>query len=373
MIHVLLILLKFLGIFLLFLLGLIFLILAAPIRYSFHFHAGEDASFGGQIKVTWLLGILYIRGSYIEKIFEYRVRIFGYQILGNQKEFLEKKQKRERKKQKKRNKKSEKSKNKENVPAPPKQEESRGEDRSAKQDMQPEESVSPEQEGSCEERRSAEQEVRTEEKVSPEQDRTCEECRSAEQEVRTEESVSPEQEGTCKERQSAKQEMQPEEKVSPEQDRTCEECRSAEKAVEPMEKKPSSTDRFREKTTGRLASLRNKVHEFREAYQEYHGKQLMDFAKQSIIKILRHVLPRRMRGFIRFGFDDPAVTGIVTGGAALFYPKYRDTLVLEPDFGQECFEADCRGRGRIHPGFFLYMGLKALWNPDVRVLLKKLL
>lgn len=325
LIHVLLILLKFLGIFLLFLLGLIFLILAAPIRYSFHFHAGEDASFGGQIKVTWLLGILYIRGSYIEKIFEYRVRIFGYQILGNQKEFLEKKQKRERKKQKKRNKKSEKSKNKENVPAPPKQEESRGEDRSAKQDMQPEESVSPEQEGSCEERRSAEQEV------------------------------------------------QPEEKVSPEQEGTCEERRSAEKAVEPMEKKPSSTGGSGKKTTGRLASLRNKVHEFREAYQEYHGKQLMDFAKQSIIKILRHVLPRRMRGFIRFGFDDPAVTGIVTGGAALFYPKYRDTLVLEPDFGQECFEADCRGRGRIHPGFSLYMGLKALWNPDVRVLLKKLL
>lgn len=335
LIHVLLILLKFLGIFLLFLLCLIFLVLAAPIRYSFHFHAGEEASFGGQIKVTWLLGILYIRGSYIEKIFEYRVRIFGYQILGNQKEFLEKKQKRERKKQKKRNKKSEKSKNKENVPAPLKQEESRGDDRSAKQDMQPEE------------------------KVSPEQDRTCEECRSA------------------------KQEVQPEEKVSPEQEGTCEECRSAEKAVEPMEKKPPSTGGSRKKpsstggsgkkTTGRLDSLRNKVHEFREAYQEYHGKQLMDFAKQSIIKILRHVLPRRMRGFIRFGFDDPAVTGIVTGGAALFYPKYRDTLVLEPDFGQECFEADCRGRGRIHPGFFLYMGLKALWNPDVRVLLKKLL
>ena len=313
LIHVLLILLKFLGIFLLFLLCLIVLVLAAPIRYSFHFHAGEDASFGGQIKVTWLLGILYIRGSYIEKIFEYRVRIFGYQILGNQKEFLEKKQKRERKKQKKRNKKSEKSNNKENVPAPLKQEESHGEDRTAKQEMQPEE------------------------KVPPEQD------------------------------------MQPEEKVSPEQEGTCEGRRSAEKAVEPMEKKPSSTDRFRKKTTGRLDSLRKKIHEFREAYQEYHGKQLMDFAKQSIIKILRHVLPRRMRGFIRFGFDDPAVTGIVTGGAALFYPKYRDTLVLEPDFGQECFEADCRGRGRIHPGFFLYMGLKALWNPDVRALLKKLL
>lgn len=349
LIHVLLILLKFLGIFLLFLLCLIFLVLAAPIRYSFHFHAGEEASFGGQIKVTWLLGILYIRGSYIKKIFEYRVRIFGYQILGNQKEFLEKKQKRERKKQKKRNKKSEKSNNKENVPAPPKQEESRGEDRSAKQEVQPEE------------------------KAPPEQEESRGEDQSAKQEVRTEESVSPEREGICEERRSEEQDMQPEESVSPEREEICEECRSAEKAVEPMEKKPPSTGGSGKKTTGRLDSLRKKIHEFREAYQEYHGKQLMDFAKQSIIKILRHVLPRRMRGFIRFGFDDPAVTGIVTGGAALFYPKYRDTLVLGPDFGQECFEADCRGRGRIHPGFFLYMGLKALWNPDVRALLKKLL
>ena len=351
LIHVLLILLKFLGIFLLFLLCLIVLVLAAPIRYSFHFHAGEDASFGGQIKVTWLLGILYIRGSYIEKIFEYRVRIFGYQILGNQKEFLEKKQKRERKKQKKRNKKSEKSKNKENVPAPPKQEESRGEDRSAKQDMQPEESVSPEQEGTCEERRSAEQDMQPEEWVSLEQDRTCEGRRSAEKAVEPTEKKLPE---------DASSEKGGEEN-------------HADSRKQSSGKKPSSTGGSGKKTPGRLASLRKKVHEFRKAYQEYHGKQLMDFAKQSIIKILRHVLPRRMRGFIRFGFDDPAVTGIVTGGAALFYPKYRDTLVLEPDFGQECFEADCRGRGRIHPGFFLYMGLKALWNPDVRALLKKLL
>ena len=94
MLYVLLILLKIIGILLALAIGLIILILAMPIRYSFRFNIDEDTFPGGQVKVTWLLAILYIKASYIDKVFDYRVRIFGYQILGNQKEFLEKKQKR---------------------------------------------------------------------------------------------------------------------------------------------------------------------------------------------------------------------------------------------------------------------------------------
>ena len=123
----------------------------------------------------------------------------------------------------------------------------------------------------------------------------------------------------------------------------------------------------------RRESLGDKIVAVRTAWQEYHGRQLLDFTKKSIIKILRHVLPRKMRGYIHFGFDDPAVTGLVTGTAAMFYPKYRKTFTLEPDFHQTCFEADCSGRGRIHPGFFLYIGITALMNKDVRNLIKKML
>ena len=99
--HVILILFKIIGIILALVLGLLVLVLAAPVRYSFRFHTDENAPPGGQVKVTWLLHILYVRASYIDKMLDYRVRIFGYQIMGNQKEFLEKKKKRDRKNSKK--------------------------------------------------------------------------------------------------------------------------------------------------------------------------------------------------------------------------------------------------------------------------------
>lgn len=58
------------------------------------------------VRVTWLFWLFYFKTSYIEKVFDYRIRILGYQIAGNQPEFLEKQKERQkrslkRKKQKK--------------------------------------------------------------------------------------------------------------------------------------------------------------------------------------------------------------------------------------------------------------------------------
>lgn len=113
MLYVLLVLLKIIGILLALAVGLIVLVLAAPIRYSFRFRMDEDTPPGGQIKVTWLFCIFYLKASYIDKMFDYRVRIFGHQIFGNQEEFLERKRKKKERKQKKKKRQKEKQKQKE--------------------------------------------------------------------------------------------------------------------------------------------------------------------------------------------------------------------------------------------------------------------
>ena len=101
MLQILLILLKGIGILLALLIGLILLVLAAPVRYSFRLHADAHTLPHGQIRVTWLFCIFYMKASYIEEVFDYRVRIFGYQILGNQKEFLDRKRRKKDRKRKK--------------------------------------------------------------------------------------------------------------------------------------------------------------------------------------------------------------------------------------------------------------------------------
>lgn len=114
MLHVLFILLKILGILLLLLIGLILLVLLTPIRYSFGLEKEEQASPEFTIRITWLVRIFYFKASYIEKVFDYRIRVLGHQIAGNQKEFLEKQKEKADRKNQKEKKREERRKQKEN-------------------------------------------------------------------------------------------------------------------------------------------------------------------------------------------------------------------------------------------------------------------
>ncbi len=104
MLYVLLLLLKILGILLLLFIGLVLLVLLTPIQYSFELEKEEQREPKFMVRVTWLFWLFYFKTSYIEKVFDYRIRILGYQIAGNQQEFLEKQKKTAKKELEKRRK-----------------------------------------------------------------------------------------------------------------------------------------------------------------------------------------------------------------------------------------------------------------------------
>ena len=109
MLHVLFILLKILGILLLLLVGVLLLVLLAPLRYSFKLEKEEQGfvlEFSGK-GYPWLCWLFSLRPATLEKVFDYRIRILGHQIAGNQKEFLEKQKKKAEKAQEKRRKEKE--------------------------------------------------------------------------------------------------------------------------------------------------------------------------------------------------------------------------------------------------------------------------
>lgn len=323
MLHVLLILLKIIGIILALVLCLIFLILAVPIRYSFQMEKKEEETFQGRIKVTWFWALLYVKVSYIESVFDYRLRIAGYQILGNQESFLKRKEEKQNKKQEKQKKKEEKQKCKDE-----KQKENNNQKEELTAQALPE---------------SVEQSVSDQDIIKTNQIESLENQK-----------IKDYEKGDLK---SSSEKKSSEEK--------------------PVEKKADKKKKFFTKTKKTLHSAGKKVSSlgetigsFKKLYAEYHGEELLRLAKKSIIRILKHILPRRLNGNLRFGFNDPATTGIVTGAAAIFYPKYQKHFQLEPDFQESCFEADCEGRGRIHPGFFLILVIQLLFNPDVRKCIK---
>ena len=86
------------------------------------------------------------------------------------------------------------------------------------------------------------------------------------------------------------------------------------------------------------------------------------FAKmlEKVKKLIDHVLPKKIEGYFKFGFDDPSVTGQVLEIFAIFYPLYKDDFKIIPMFYDEIIEADISFKGRLRLIYAAYIGL-ILW------------
>ena len=123
----------------------------------------------------------------------------------------------------------------------------------------------------------------------------------------------------------------------------------------------------------RISDGIDKIISLKETLEEYEIAKRLVIGKDTLLAVLHHVLPRQLKGWILYGFDDPSLTGYVAALGAVFYPRYYKNFSLEPDFQRVCFAGYCKGRGRIRLGFFLLIFIKLLLKKEVRRLLHLLL
>ncbi len=72
--------------------------------------------------------------------------------------------------------------------------------------------------------------------------------------------------------------------------------------------------------------------------------------KSRVFKILKAIKPKKLKARLRFGFEDPALTGQVLGALSILYPIYGDNLILEAEFldvEQMILEGEFKLKGRI--------------------------
>jgi hypothetical protein len=79
------------------------------------------------------------------------------------------------------------------------------------------------------------------------------------------------------------------------------------------------------------------------------SKGLFAAAARFLRRLLRAVRIHDFRLCVRFGFDNPADTGMLLAAAAPALAMLQDRLVLVPDFDQEIAQADGNVDVRIYP------------------------
>lgn len=110
----------------------------------------------------------------------------------------------------------------------------------------------------------------------------------------------------------------------------------------------------------------DKIRRWREFLKAETTKEALRFLLEKGKGLLRHILPRKIKGMIQFGFEDPALTGQVLGAAAMFYPFYGKTLQLQPVFDQQVLEGEIFFSGRMFGCYFLWTAWKIYRKKEVK-------
>ena len=117
----------------------------------------------------------------------------------------------------------------------------------------------------------------------------------------------------------------------------------------------------------KLKSVREMACTVREWIGDEKNKASVRLLLRQAKRLLKHVLPRKGHAQVTFGFDDPSVTGQVLTFLSPFYPLYGRVLELHPVFDRSvlCGEADIRGRIRLASLLWLCFAVyrdKHTWN-----------
>ncbi len=130
---------------------------------------------------------------------------------------------------------------------------------------------------------------------------------------------------------------------------------------------PGSLEKVGQSVAARVQKLRG----FLDMLEEYEAKAVLGDVNKEFMTLLRHYRPREITGRLHFGTGDPAATGELTGFLYLLLPA-RAQLSVEPEFTEPAFEADLEFAGHIRTVHLIRAACHLLRNKRFMRLVKRL-
>jgi hypothetical protein len=348
MLHIILLILKIIGIILLVLIGLLLLILLTvllvPVRYVASVSHGEEIIAEGS--VSWLLHILGAKISYLEGELHIRVRVLWITLYDNMRQ--EKTKRKRTKRQKTRVRKN-------NGKKADRKDDNRRTSRT-KKDLNKNISVKTEKNVDIPAELLSEPEVR----------------KQITQDKPVKMPIARDDKETT-ENQKITERKDYEKVISEEsQDdsgKKVEKTSVLRKIINKIKRiKTRTVDFFRgikRKITGWFASISNikqKINIILEFLRDEYNKEGFHVTYASVKKLLKHILPKKLKSRLVFGTGDPCSTGQALGAMSILYSFYGDKIMIIPDFENKRFEGEHFAKGRIRAVTVLLIVIKLLLN-----------
>lgn len=113
----------------------------------------------------------------------------------------------------------------------------------------------------------------------------------------------------------------------------------------------------------KLEEVKKKLNALKQFWQLDCTVKTRSYLKRYLFKTIKHIGPRKIKGNVRYGFDDPSQTGEVTGYLSMMPFVYQKDFSLEPDFYNKIIEGNVEMRGRIVLGYILRIAVNInIWK-----------
>lgn len=134
---------------------------------------------------------------------------------------------------------------------------------------------------------------------------------------------------------------------------------------------------FRENATERIRSIltsaagvKQKISLVLDFIRDEYNRQGFQITYTSLKKLLKHILPKKLKSRIVFGTGDPCSTGQALGAMSILYSFYGDKIRIVPDFENKRFEGKHYARGRIRLVTILIIVIKLILDKRFKLLSK---
>jgi len=113
----------------------------------------------------------------------------------------------------------------------------------------------------------------------------------------------------------------------------------------------------------KLSDKVSQVWEFLNASETEAGKNVI---LDALKRLFGHILPRKWKGFVRFGMSNPANTGKILGVISVIYGLTGALPEIYPEFEQEILEVDLMAKGRIRISYLLRLFLNVWFDKNFK-------
>ena len=120
------------------------------------------------------------------------------------------------------------------------------------------------------------------------------------------------------------------------------------------------------KLCDKIKALSGKKEKLEEFLRDEVHKGAYHKCKKELFRLMKHLKPKKADVRIIYGFDDPYHTGQALAVFGVLYPFVGGCISVTPDFEHQVLKGSAYLKGKIYLWHFVQSGWKLIWNRNVR-------